>query len=151
MAVGALVSPMFEDAQLLLIAVGGFFGILPDFDLVLSPLWRRAHRSAGSHSLIAAASMGVAWYAAVVFVIEPYSILSLGSAAEASAAVAFGAAFLHAAEDSLTVQGCRLMYPLSRRRWRGPVRYDDIASNAILSLVSVAIVWLSIRPGDWSV
>ena len=149
MAVGALASSVLGDAQLPLFAIGAFFGILPDFDLVLSPIWPRAHRSAGSHSLIAAAAIAAAWYAALVFVLEPYGVLVLGSAAEASAAVAFGAAFLHAAEDSLTHQGCRLMYPLSRRRWRGPVRYDDIASNAILSLASITIIWLSVGTGAW--
>ena len=128
----------------MLVGVGGFFGILPDFDLVLSPVIPRVHRSAGSHSVIASAIMALAWYAAVGFVLEPNGILDLGSTAEASAVVAFAAAFLHAAEDSLTLQGCRLMYPFSRSRWRGPVRYDDIASNAILSLVSIAVIWLSV-------
>jgi membrane-bound metal-dependent hydrolase YbcI (DUF457 family) len=137
MAVGALASFILGEASPELVAVGGLFGILPDLDIALSSVWPGAHRSAGSHSLMAAMLMALAWYSVVVLILNPAGVLTAGSVGAASAAVAFVAAFVHAMEDSLTRHGCRLLYPLSRRRWRGPVRYDDIASNAALSLIAV--------------
>jgi membrane-bound metal-dependent hydrolase YbcI (DUF457 family) len=47
---------------------------------------------------------------------------------------------LHAAEDSLTLAGCALFYPLSRRRWSGPVRYDDVVANALLSSAAALVI-----------
>jgi membrane-bound metal-dependent hydrolase YbcI (DUF457 family) len=140
MAVGALASLMIREGVLELMVIGGFFGILPDFDLLFSHIWNRAHRSVGSHSLIAAGMMALAWYLVVRFIVEPQGFVELGSLLMPSAVVAFAASFLHAAEDSMTKQGCRLLYPVSRRRFRGPVRYDDLATNSILYLAATVVI-----------
>ena len=126
-----------EDA-VTLVAVGCVAGVAPDYDLLLARISRRAHRSAASHSLLAAAALSCCWAAALLILKHEYlsSVLD-GSYVVSSALVVFMAAFAHAAEDSLTVAGCALFYPISKRRWTGPVRYDDFVANAILSAVAV--------------
>lgn len=148
MAVGALASLLLGEGALELVVVGGLFGILPDLDLVLSPLWPRVHRSAWSHSLLASVLMALALYLAMRLLLMPEGLIESGVLLELSAITAFAAAFLHAAEDSLTLHGCRLLYPISRRRWRGPVRYDDLVSNAMLSIVAAAVVLFCAGRGE---
>lgn len=126
-----------------LVMVGGFFGILPDFDLMLSPLWRGAHRSVASHSLLASFLAAGGWFVVLRLVIEPWGLMDATGLLLPSILVAFSASFAHAAEDSLTRQGCVLLYPLSRRRLRGPVRYDDVATNTLISLCAVLALLLS--------
>jgi len=123
-----------------LILVGGLFGVLPDFDVMLTPLWPRAHRSAGSHSLLAAVCMAATWYVVALMALSQLGLFEGQDFVVASSVTAFAAAFLHAAEDSLTKQGCRLLFPLSRRRVRGPVRYDDPVTNAALSVLALAAI-----------
>ena len=129
----------------LLIAVGAFFGILPDFDLLLSPLFRGAHRSAGSHSLLASAVASASWVVLLVFVapVLDSSLVADGDTVASTTVVAFLSMFVHAAEDSLSIGGCRLFYPLSKRRFRGPVRYDDIVANSVLMAAAVAVILAS--------
>ena len=140
MAVGACVSFALGYGFFELVLIGGVFGIAPDFDLALALVWRNAHRSAGSHSLLASGGAAVAWYAALRITDGSIQLLEGEALILASAGVVFLAAFIHALEDSLTVKGCRLLYPFSKKRWRGPVRYDDIPSNLIISMLSVIVI-----------
>jgi membrane-bound metal-dependent hydrolase YbcI (DUF457 family) len=144
-AVGAAVSVAVPCDPYLLIAVGALFGIAPDFDLLLSPLFRGAHRSAGSHSLLASFVASASWAVVLVFVapaLDP-SLAADENTLASTTAVVFLSMFVHAAEDSLSIGGCRLFYPLSKRRFRGPVRYDDIATNSVLMAIAVAVILAS--------
>ncbi|UCE44862.1 MAG: metal-dependent hydrolase, partial [Methanobacteriota archaeon] len=142
-AVGAAASVLL-DGELVLLLVGGVAGMLPDLDLLLVPLLRRAHRSPWSHSLGASLMTTGAWLAILLVVarwigLEPIYQVSVS----ASAAVVFIASFLHSVEDALTRYGCQLLHPLSRRIYRGPFRYDDMAANAVLLLLSLILIMLS--------
>lgn len=149
MAAGAAVSALVGFGHLELILVGGLFGVLPDFDVILTPLWPRAHRSAGSHSLLAAVCMAATWYVVALTMLSPFGLFEGQDFVVASSVTAFAAAFLHAAEDSLTKQGCRLFFPLSRRRLRGPVRHDDPVTNAALSVLALAAILCCSGPHLW--
>lgn len=141
-AVGAAVSAVVPCDPYGLIAVGALFGILPDFDLALSPLFRGAHRSAGSHSLLASAIASASWAALLMFVVPALGpTVAVGeSTIVATTAVVFLSMFVHALEDSLSVGGCKLFYPLSNRRVRGPVRYDDLVANSVLAATAVGVI-----------
>ena len=144
-AVGAVVSVVAPCDAYVLMAIGAFFGILPDFDLMLAPLYRGAHRSVGSHSLMASAAAAACWATLLVFVAPAmdHSLTADRDTALSTTTVVFLSMFAHAAEDSLSVGGCRLFYPFSRRRFRGPVRYDDVVANSILIVVAVVVILAS--------
>jgi len=140
-AVGSIVSFLSRQDALGLMAIGAAFGVLPDIDILLSGFGKRVHRSSATHSLLASGIMALAWLFLIVSAgrfldPNPFSAMPLFS----STMVAFLASFLHSAEDSLSVYGCRLFYPLSRRVFRGPVRYDDWAANGLLSFVAVVAI-----------
>jgi len=149
MAAGAAVSALAGAGHLELVLVGGLFGMLPDLDVVLTPLHAQAHRSVGSHSLLAAVCMAATWYVVALMVLSKFDLFDGQDFVVASSVAAFAAAFLHAAEDSLTKQGCRLLFPLSRRRLRGPVRYDDPVTNAALSVLALAAILCCSGPHLW--
>jgi membrane-bound metal-dependent hydrolase YbcI (DUF457 family) len=140
-ASGVAISVMTGEDLLTLGAVAAIAGIAPDFDLLFAAVSRRIHRSPASHSLLAAVLMALAWLSAL-------SVLMHWTGSEridagfilASTLAVFLSAFLHAAEDSLTLAGCALFYPLSRRRWSGPVRYDDVVANALLSSAAALVI-----------
>jgi len=140
-AIGSLVSLLFRQDTISLMAIGAAFGVLPDIDILLSGFGKRIHRSPATHSLLASSIMALVWLLLVVPMGQvlnpnPFSGVPLLP----STAIAFLASFLHSAEDSLSVYGCRLFYPVSRRVFRGPVRYDDWAANGVLSFVAVAAI-----------
>ncbi len=126
--------------------LGGFFGIFPDFDIIFSGLGRRVHRSAASHSLLASSIFALAW-AVLLMTVSGMPHLSWLDAIPLvpSTVVVFLASFVHTLEDSLTFQGCRLFYPLSLRKYKGGVRYDDVAANAILTVIAVGVTLLFIQ------
>ena len=118
--------------------------MLPDLDLLLVPLHRRAHRAPWSHSLGASLMATGAWLAILLVAaprigLEPICQVSVS----ASAAVVFLGSFLHSVEDALTRYGCQLLHPISRRTYRGPFKYDDKAANTVLSLLSLLLITLS--------
>jgi len=140
-AVGSLASMLFRQDAISLMAIGAAFGVLPDIDILLSGFGKRIHRSPATHSLLASSIMALAWLLLVVPMGQslnpnPFS----GIPPLPSTVIAFLASFLHSAEDSLSVYGCRLFHPFSRRVFKGPVRYDDWAANGLLSLVAVAAI-----------
>lgn len=139
-AVGALLSFLTGEDLFALVAVGSVAGIAPDFDLLLAPMARGIHRSAASHSLLAAVVLSSSWAAVLVLLMSEADAPMLdGGFVLASSLVVFLSVFLHAAEDSLTIAGCTLLYPVSRRRWKGPVRYDDFLVNTAISASAVLV------------
>ena len=117
--------------------------MLPDLDVLLTPVCRSAHRSPWSHSIGAAALLTSAWSVAYLFVLPETDFVSAEiTFAIASAVVVFLSVLAHAAEDALTHHGCLLLFPVSRRRFSGPFAYDDIVVNATLS--AAAIIWASL-------
>jgi len=124
--------------------IGGLFGVLPDIDIVASGLSRTAHRSPATHSLLGAATLTVFW---TVFYMGASIFLgsehALPIPLSVSSMTVFSSAFLHAAADTASFSGCRALYPLSRRKFKGPVRYDDWAANSAMSLVALGVILAS--------
>ena len=143
-AVGASISFAAGGDPLSLIAIGAVAGVLPDVDAVIPLLSRRIHRGPATHSVSAAATLALAWMIIITAIshleqlVHPETVDVL-----LTGLVVFVSAFIHAAEDSLTVAGCKLFYPFSRRRWRGPVKYDDPVANATLSVIAAVVVVLT--------
>ena len=129
-----------------LVAIGAFFGLVPDLDLLLSPLIRGAHRCAGSHSFLAAVWMSCAWAVSLLMVAPKLGIFEAVDTTTllVTTTVVFASVFIHAIEDSFSRGGCRLFYPLSRKRIRGPVRYDDIATNSAITVVAAAVILVTL-------
>jgi membrane-bound metal-dependent hydrolase YbcI (DUF457 family) len=141
MAIGAVLSEVSGSDWLQLVAIGAAAGLIPDIDVLLAPLSRRAHRSIWTHSLFASVLLSGIWFAVVLTALRGTGLPFAGDgAATASIATVFFASFAHAGEDSATIQGCRLLYPLTRRRFSGPFRYDDIVTNWLISIASLAVL-----------
>lgn len=140
-AVGASISFVTGEDPFSLVAVGAVAGVLPDVDALIPLLSRRIHRTPATHSVSAAAMLALAWTMLISAIshlewtANPDTVYVLSTGL-----VVFVSAFVHAAEDSLTVAGCRLFYPFSRRRWRGPVKYDDPVANAALSAIAAVVL-----------
>ena len=147
-AAGALISSAAGQPPLFLAVVGGFFGVVPDLDLLVSCLGKNVHRSPATHSLLASILFACAWAVAVSFESRLFGTEQLDAVPLwLSSLAVFGSAFLHAASDSATIHGCILMFPLTRRRYRGLVRYDDVAANSLLLILSVAVIAVSFGLG----
>jgi membrane-bound metal-dependent hydrolase YbcI (DUF457 family) len=147
-AAGIAISAVTGEDVLTLCAIGAVAGIAPDFDLALAVFSRRVHRSPASHSLLAAAIMALAWLSVLSLLMRWAGSGHIDSGyVLASTLAVFVSAFVHAAEDSLTLAGCALFYPLSRRRWSGPVRYDDIVANVVLSAAAALVILAGLGSG----
>ena len=141
-AIGAGAS-FILDGELLLPIIGMIAAMLPDLDVLPSRLYRRAHRSPWSHSIGASAVCCVAWVFVSITVLPGMGFQpAKASFIVASGMVIFISVFVHAVEDAMTRHGCILLFPLSRRRFRGPFAYDDVVANATLSAASVACTLL---------
>ena len=143
-AVGSTISLIACEEPLSLIAIGTVAAVVPDIDAMIPLLSGRLHRSPATHSVLAAAMLALAWTA----LLSAFSHLAPPVQQEmayiaSTGLVVFASAFVHAAEDSLTVAGCRLFYPFSRRKWRGPAKYDDPVANATLSVVAAVVLVLT--------
>ena len=143
-AIGAAVSVVAGEDYLSLVAIGAVAGVVPDIDALIPLLSRRIHRSAATHSALAATILSVAWMIALSGLSRMTTLGLPGTGYLLSSGfVVFASAFGHAAEDSLTVAGCRLLYPFSRRRWKGPVKYDDPVANTALSAAAAVVLLLT--------
>ncbi len=143
-AAGSVIASASGSGFIPLMLIGGLFGVLPDIDIVASGLSRTAHRSPATHSLFGAAALTAVWVVvylgASIFMWSEHAVpvsLSLSSM------TVFSSAFLHAAADTASFSGCRALYPFSRRKFRGPVRYDDWAANSAMSLLALAVILVS--------
>ena len=106
-------------------------GSFPDFDARV-PLQLIGHRSGFSHSIFTAAACASLSYVLLV----PYPPLDLIIVPAVAAAI-----MSHIFLDSLTVSGCPLLWPLSRRRFSAHLcKYDSPLVNASIILFSCAAV-----------
>ncbi len=145
MAIGAVLSEVIGGDWLQLVITGAAAGLIPDIDVLLAPLSRKVHRSIWTHSLFASALLSGIWCAVVLMVLRGTGLpFDNDAVAAASIATVFLASFAHAVEDSLTIQGCRLLYPITKRRFAGPFRYGDIITNWIISIVSLVVLLASV-------
>ena len=146
MAIGAVLSKIVGSNWLELVFLGAAAGLLPDVDVFLMPLSRKAHRSVWTHSLFASALFSFVWLMIALMVLRGTGLpFSDTAAAAASVATVFLASFAHVGEDSLTVQGCKLLHPITGRRFSGPFRYNDVVANTILSVVSLAVIFVCLN------
>ena len=120
----------------LMASAGAFFGVLPDGDIIISTLGLGEHRGAYSHSLGSSVIMGIiAVLGAHYLFYYPFKLsLYLGF-------VAFSASFLHDLTDALTYSGVKLFWPLSKRRYRGFVRYNSIVANMAIIIICLAALY----------
>ncbi len=113
--------------------IGGFFGALPDLDVVFSQFGVMEHRSVLSHSLLAA-MIATGFMALILWtrpldsnVVESFNILYNNKAL--TLLVTFIGVFSHANLDSLTHSGTHLFYPFTKKRYTGWIKYDNILAN----------------------
>jgi membrane-bound metal-dependent hydrolase YbcI (DUF457 family) len=135
MAAGVLVAYYTGRFDYRLPLSGAFFGILPDFDIFLAKLGIAEHRGAYSHSLGSSIVLsgtvfcglyfGAGWERGLVFWLS---------------AVVFLATLLHTVTDCLTYAGAKLFYPLSGRKLKGGLKYDDWLVNGLLILLCVLLI-----------
>ncbi|MGQ9588562.1 MAG: metal-dependent hydrolase [Thermoplasmata archaeon] len=145
-AVGALFASLFDFGALDFMILGGVFGTAPDLDVLFSGFGRRVHRSAATHSIVASVGFAIAWIAILIATNKLVAFSPLDSFELAqSSLVVFLSTFLHAAEDSVTVYGCRILYPISMKVYRGVVKYDDWAANTALFIIGAAVILLCLE------
>lgn len=143
-AAGSVVASTVDSDFLILMTLGGLFGVLPDVDMVAGGLSREVHRSPATHSLLGASIFTALWVSFLLVIQaltgqESIVVIPMFS----SSLTVFLASFLHAAADTVSVSGCRALYPLSKRKFKGPVKYDDWAANSAVSLVASGAILLS--------
>jgi membrane-bound metal-dependent hydrolase YbcI (DUF457 family) len=138
--IGLIVSYYYgRAADYLYPALGGFFGILPDFDIFLAKAGIARHRGAYSHSFLSSLVLAVIAGAVLFF---GYGWL-FGNILPVSAVI-FLATFAHTATDSMTKGGTKLFYPFSGVKIHGRIDYDDWLYNGLLVLLClVAIAYLA--------
>jgi membrane-bound metal-dependent hydrolase YbcI (DUF457 family) len=145
-AVGALVTSFLGRESYDLLVIGAAFGVFPDFDIIFSGLSRKMHRSPATHSILASCVMAIAWTVLLMSADSLWVLNALDDVSVlASSVTVFAASFVHAVEDSLTLQGCRTLFPLSGRVYKGPVRYDDLATNAALGVIAIVLIVVSFQ------
>ena len=121
--------------------IGGFFGALPDVDVVFSQFKIIEHRSIWSHSLLAAllitAFMGLVLWARPLdsSVVEGFNILYNNKGL--TLLVTFIGVFSHANLDSLTHSGTFLYYPLTKKRYTGWIKYDNTLANVAVTITFI--------------
>jgi len=145
-AVGALFASLFDLETLDFMILGGVFGTVPDLDVLFSGFGRRVHRSAATHSIAASVGFALAWIPILAATDQLIASSPLDSFELApSSLVVFLSTFLHAVEDSATVYGCRTLYPVSMKVYRGIVKYDDWAANTALFIIAAAVILLCLE------
>jgi membrane-bound metal-dependent hydrolase YbcI (DUF457 family) len=119
-------------------ALGAFFAIVPDFDLILG---HGFHRSGFSHSLFATAAFTALVASAKLWL--PRLIPSAASAVASPAypyvvALAFLAHFSHVFLDALTDAGAKLLWPFKRRSYSAtPVNSGNFIFNGLIIVLCV--------------
>jgi membrane-bound metal-dependent hydrolase YbcI (DUF457 family) len=115
---------------LLMAALGGFFGVVPDFDLILGVKY---HRSGVSHSLLSAALFSV-------FIFVGISAVGMDGLAFArtAALTAFLAYLSHLAADAVTDAGVPLFWPVDPE----DVSLTDVNSDNVFLNGAVCVLCL---------
>jgi len=142
-AAGSLIGSVSGSDLPTLVVIGVVFGVAPDVDIVLGRLSRGAHRSPVTHSVLGALLFSVAWAVFCSGCRAAGLEMAPGTPLVVSSATVFLSSFLHAASDTVSVSGCRALYPFSNRKFRGPVRYDDWAANAALTVIAVGVLFVT--------
>lgn len=135
---GAIVSVIVSENTLLFAALGSVLGALPDIDIHFEKAGLAKHRGVWSHSLLSSILLAVTFVGA--WHVFPDHIPFWAWA------VAFSATWIHTAADSLTVSGTYMFYPLSKKRFYGPARYNSILANVLFIIVCVSITALLVFP-----
>ena len=115
---------------------GAFFGVLPDADIILDTLGIADHRGVYSHSLGASMVIGAiaSGFSYLVFDFPMKESIYMG-------VLGFLASFLHTVTDALTYSGARVLWPLNRRKFRGFIRYSNLAANLLVMLLCLAVLY----------
>ena len=139
---GILVAVLFAQDVVLFAMLGAVLGTVPDLDIHFEKTGVMKHRGIWSHSLLSSLLMSgfclVSWYY-YPYIVPFWTWL-----------VVFAATWMHTAADSLTRSGTYLFYPLSKKRFRGPVRYDSLLANGLLITVCAVMSLVLISPGLFS-
>ena len=132
---GLLFARYLGGGYILMGLAGALFGVLPDSDIALSRLHIAEHRGAYSHSLGSSVILGIAAGLSAFYIFD----MEIRTSA-LMAILAFASSFLHVLVDSMTYSGTYMLWPITRRRFRGWVRYDSITAN--LAVISLCVLSL---------
>ncbi|MDH4123332.1 MAG: metal-dependent hydrolase [Thermoplasmata archaeon] len=151
LAIGAGVSSLLAsflisnmDSFTALVFFAAVASLLPDIDSLFSPLFQNAHRSPLSHSLVGSVLLSSLIVAATI-VIEQIAQVSLtGTDYLVILSVCLASCISHPLLDSLTIKGVVLLWPFSRRRYRGSVRYDNVIVNSFLVFLGLALFTIAL-------
>ena len=127
---GIIIASHTGQSMPLFAIIGGIAGVLPDMDIYADKIHVAAHRGAWSHSLMASILAAIISFA-------PLYYMGYGMFSAYVTITVFSAFFLHAIADTMTYSGTYLLYPLSKRRYRGFVRYDNIFMNSFLIIICI--------------
>lgn len=140
---GILIASYTGQSVLLYAIIGGVAGVMPDMDIYADKAHIAAHRGAWSHSLLASVIASILTFIPLYYLKFPtYSSLW-------TSLTVFSAFFLHAIADTMTYSGTYLLYPLSKRKYKGFVRYDNPVANAGLILLCLAALILLTHLSDY--
>lgn len=123
---------------LLMGLAGALFGVLPDADIIPSAIGLGEHRGAYSHSLGSSIILAIitSFIVYLFFDFSPEESFYLGI-------VAFSASFLHTLLDTLTYSGTKALWPLSKKKYRGFIRYNNIPANLLIILLCLIALYYS--------
>ena len=138
--VGATIGLIFAKytgmEYILMASAGALFGVLPDADIILSALHIAEHRGAYSHSLGSSVIMAI--------ITSPIVYLFFDFTIKESAylgALAFTASFFHTLADTMTYSGTRALWPLSDKKYRGFVRFNNIPANLFIIVLCIVLLY----------
>jgi membrane-bound metal-dependent hydrolase YbcI (DUF457 family) len=134
---GLIIAKYTGTDYILMGSAGALFGVLPDADIILDTLGIADHRGAYSHSLGSSIFLGIA---ASIIAYYMFAFTLKGSIIMGF--LAFSSSFLHTLTDTLTYSGTKLLWPFSRKKYRGFVRYNDIGMNALIITLCIATIYL---------
>lgn len=136
--IGIIFSHIFSTNYYLFGLVGAFYGLLPDYDIYLQKMGVMMHRSVISHSFISSIIYSLSPILFSYFIEKNisyyYFLLSVN---------AFFAILSHNIMDSLTRGGVKLLYPISKRKIKGPFKSNDALPNIlIIAIFLMTLSWI---------
>lgn len=127
----------------IIIVLGTICSVLPDADFIPAYFYKKAHRSAFSHSLGASLIAGVLCLLLVLSLDSTGSIVFSGKSYLPLFLACTISTFSHAASDAISGNGVVLFWPFNRRRVGGYIRYDNLLANSVLSIVGLALIFVA--------
>lgn len=128
------------DKAVLLGVLGGISAVIPDLDVIFALTEEKAHRSPLSHSFGSSLVITAAMMIVCVAVAESSEFIFADWMLAPIFAALFLSAFSHPATDSLTRAGTSLLWPISSRRYRGTLKYNDLVANSSLSILGLVLM-----------